>query len=151
MRDEILSSADAQHMDTSRYEVSNLEDIEFDLEDPDLNTDAVFGPGIATPFSPSTINGSEMGSLSENPTLIYEGQDKEKSPPGTPPPTTPFSERPIQPPVLMRSHPFGTRTENVPIVYKQICLISLYYRYCVCFSVKTTLKVPYFIVTIFKK
>ena len=49
--------------------------------------------------------------MAENPTLTDEEQDKENSPPL---PITPLSERPIQTPVLMRSRPFGTETENVP-------------------------------------
>ena len=51
-----------------------------------------------------------MASLAENPHLIDEEQVKEKSPP--PHPTTPVSEKTTQISVLMRSRPFGTRTEN---------------------------------------
>ena len=54
-----------------------------------------------------------MSSLSENPILIDEEQDKEKSPPPTHPKTL-VSERPTQPPVLMRSQLFGTKIENAP-------------------------------------
>ena len=52
-----------------------------------------------------------MGFLVENRIVIDEEQDKEKSPPH---PVTPVSELPNQPPLLMRSHLFGTITENVP-------------------------------------
>ena len=50
MRDEVLSSVGAQDLDTSSYQVSNLEDIEFNWEDSQLDLDAVFRPGIDTPF-----------------------------------------------------------------------------------------------------
>ena len=50
MRDEILSSVGAQDLDTSSYQVSDLEDIEFNWEDSQSDMDAVFRPGIDTPF-----------------------------------------------------------------------------------------------------
>ena len=50
--------------------------------------------------------------MAENPILIAEEQDNENSPP--PHPTIPVSERPMQPPVLLRSRPYGTRFENFP-------------------------------------
>ena len=53
-----------------------------------------------------------MGSTGANPILIDEEQSKENTP--SPLPTTPVSERQTQPPALMRSRRFGTRTENVP-------------------------------------
>ena len=78
MRDVVLSSVRAQHMDTSGYQVSNLEDIHW--EDPDLNFDAVFRPGINTHFTPSTFNDFEMGLMAENRILIDEEQNKENYP-----------------------------------------------------------------------
>ena len=58
MRHEVLSTVGAQNMDTSGYQVSNLEDIEFQFQDPDLNLDTVFPPGIDTLFHPelSTVS-----------------------------------------------------------------------------------------------
>ena len=56
MRVEVLSSEGAQIIDTIGYQVSGLEDIEVHWEDPDLNVDAKFRPGISTPFSNSTFN-----------------------------------------------------------------------------------------------
>ena len=50
MRDEVLSSVGSQDMDTSSYEVTDLEDIEFHLEHLDLNMDAIFKPRIDTSF-----------------------------------------------------------------------------------------------------
>ena len=49
MRDEVLSSVGAQDLDTSSYQVSDLEDIEFNWENSQLEMDAVFRPGIDTP------------------------------------------------------------------------------------------------------
>ena len=51
-----------------------------------------------------------MSSLAENPILIDEEQDKENFPHLL---TTPISETSTQPPVLIRSCPFGTRNESV--------------------------------------
>ena len=113
MRAEVLSSVGAQNKDTNGYQVTaDVDDVEFYWKNDQLGVDAVFRPSIDTFFSPSTLNSFQKGSRSENLVLIEEEQDKENSPP--PHPTTPVSERPTQPPVLKRSHPFGTRIENVP-------------------------------------
>ena len=56
MRDEVLSSVGAQDLDTSSYQVSDLEDIELNWESSQLDMDAVFRPGIDTPFSPTTFD-----------------------------------------------------------------------------------------------
>ena len=113
MPDEVILSVGAQYMDTSGYQVSDLEDIEIELHwvDPDLSMDVVYQPGIDTLFSPSDFNDSEIDSRAENPNMIDEEQNKGNCPPL---PSTPFSKRPIETPVLMRSHPFTTRIENIP-------------------------------------
>ena len=49
MRDDVLSSVGTQDLDTSSYQVSDLEDIEFNWENSQLEMDAVFRPGIDTP------------------------------------------------------------------------------------------------------
>ena len=91
MRDEILSSVGAQDLDTSSYQFSDLEDIEFNWENPQLDMDAVFRPGIDTLFSPTTFDDLLMGDGSvENPIVLDEEENKEKDPP----PTTPESVRP---------------------------------------------------------
>ena len=95
MRDEVLSSVDAQDMDTSRYQVSDLENIEFHWEDVNLNMDAFFLQGIDTPFPLhlSTIFRWDQWLKTENPFLIDEEQDMETSPPL---PTTPvWRDQPI--------------------------------------------------------
>ena len=55
IRDEVLSRVGVQNLDTSSYQVSDLEDIEFNWENSQLDMDAVFRPGIDTPFSPTTL------------------------------------------------------------------------------------------------
>ena len=117
MRDEVLSSVGAQDLGTSSYQVSNLEDIEINWEDSQLDMDAVFRPGIDTPFSPSTFDDSSMEKTVKNSIVLDEEQDKENAPP----PTTPESVRPTEPPRLQRNRAFGARIENVPdYVYRNL-------------------------------
>ena len=111
MREEVLSSVGAQDLDTSSYHVSDVEDIEFNWENSQLDMDAAFRPGIDTPFSPTKFDDLLMGDGSvENPIVLDEEEDKENAPP----PTTPESVRPTEPPRLQRSRAFGARMENVP-------------------------------------
>ena len=56
MIEEVLSSVGPQDLDTSSYQVSDLEDIEFNWENSQSDMDAVFRPGIDTPFSPTTFD-----------------------------------------------------------------------------------------------
>ena len=116
MRDEVLSSVGAQDLDTSSYQVSDLEDIEFNWENDQLVLDDVFRPGIDTPFSPTVFDDLLMGDGSVgNPIVLdEEEEDKENV-------TTPVSERPTEPPRLQRSRAFGARIENVPdYVYRNL-------------------------------
>ena len=86
MKDEVLSSVGAQDLDTSSYQVSDLEDVEFNWENSQLDMDSVFRPGIDTPFSPTVFDDLLMGDgPAENPSMLNEEQDKENAPP----PTTP--------------------------------------------------------------
>ena len=111
MIEEVFSSVGAQDLDTSSYQVSDLEDIEFNWEDSQLDMDAVFGPNIDTPFSPTTFDDLLMGDRSvEKPIALDEEEDKENAPPST----IPESVRPTEPPRLQRSRAFGARMENVP-------------------------------------
>ena len=106
MRDEVLSSAGAQDLDTSSHQVSDLEDKEFNWEGSQLDMDAVFRPGIDTPFSPTTFDDLLMGDGSiENPIVLDEEEDKENAPP----PTTPETVRHTEPPRLQRCRAFGAR------------------------------------------
>ena len=127
MRDEVLSSVGAQDLDTSSYQVSDLEDIEFNWENSQLNMDSVFRPGIDTPFSPTVFDDFLMvyGSV-ENPIVLDEEQDKENVP-------TTVSERLFDPPRLLRSRAFGARIENVPdYVYRNLFEKVLP---CLCFDI----------------
>ena len=109
MRDDVLSSVGAQDMDKSDYQVSDRDDVEYYWEIDQLDVDAVFRPGIDTPFSPTAFDDLEMGGSAENPILLDEEEDMENSPA-----TTPVSERPTRPPALLRSCPLGKRIKNVP-------------------------------------
>ena len=62
--------------------------------------DAVFRPGIYTPFSPTTFDDLSMEGSVENPTVLDEEENKKNAPP---PPSTPVSARPTEPPRLQRS------------------------------------------------
>ena len=94
-------------MDTSGYQVCDLDDAEFYWEIDHLAVDAVFRPGRDTNFSPSTFIDFEMGSLTKNPIVFDEDQDKQNYPLLFP--TTRVSETPTQPPVLMRSQSIGVK------------------------------------------
>ena len=117
MRNEVLSSVGAEDLDTSSYQVSDLEDIEFNWENSQLDMDSVFRPGIDTTFSPTVFDDLLMGDGAvENPIVLDEEQDKENAPP-----TTPVSECPTETPRLLRSRAFGARIENVPdYVYRNL-------------------------------
>ena len=116
MTDEILSSVGAQHLNTSSYQVSDLEDIEFNWENSQLDMDSVFRPSINTPFSPTVFDDFLMVDRSvENPIVLDEEEDKVNAP------TTPESVRPNEPPRLQRSRAFGARIESVPdYVYRNL-------------------------------
>ena len=119
MREEVLSSVGAQDTDTRGHELSDLEDIEFRWEDPAVDMDSVYRPGIDTPFSPSIFDDFQIEVLTAaNPIIVDDEEDKEKSAPTA---STPKSERPTEPPRLLRSRPFGTRLKNVPeYVYRTL-------------------------------
>ena len=118
MTEEVLSSVGAQDLDTSSYQVSDLENIEFNCENSQLEMDAVFKLGIDTPFSPTTFDDLLMGVGSvENPIVLDEEEDKENAPL----PSTPESVRPTEPPRLQRSRAFGARMEILPhYVYRNL-------------------------------
>ena len=130
MRDGVLSSVGAQDLDTSSYQVSDLEDIECNWEDSQFDMDAVFRPGIDTPFSPTTFDDLSMSGSVENPIVLDEEEDKENSPPA---PSRPESVRSTEPPRLRRGHLFGTKIENVPdYVYRNLFQKVLL---CLCFGI----------------
>ena len=92
MRVEVLSSVGAQDLDTSSYQVSDLENIEFNWENSQSDMDAMFRPGIDTTFSPTTFDDLSREGSVENPIVLDEEEEKENAPPLAPP--TPESLRP---------------------------------------------------------
>ena len=132
IRDEVLSSVGAQDLDTSSYQVSDLEDIQFNWENSQLDMDSVFRPGIDTPFSPTTFDDLSMEGSVENPIVLDEEEDKENA---APPPSTPESVRPTEPPRLQRSRAFGARMENVAdYVFRNLFQKVLP---CLCFNISS--------------
>ena len=116
MRDEVLSSVGAQHLDTSSYEVSGLEDIEFKWENSQLAVDAVFRPGIDTPFCPTSVDDLSMGEGSvENPIVLDKEGDNENSHL-----STPESVRPTEPPRLRRRWAIGAGIEMYPNLFVEV-------------------------------
>ena len=81
MRDEVIYSVGAQDLDTSSYQVSDLEGIEFNWENSQLDMDVLFRPGIDTLFSLSTFDDLSMDGSVENPIVLDEEEDKENAPP----------------------------------------------------------------------
>ena len=101
MRHKVHSRVGAKNMDTSGYHLTDLEDIGFHWEDPDLNMDAVFRPGNGTHFSPTAFDSLEKGGSVEN-AFVLDDEENEKNLL----PTTAVSERPNKSPALLRSRPF---------------------------------------------
>ena len=107
MGEEVLSSVGAQDLSTSSYQLSDLEDIEFNWENDQLDLDAVFRPGIDSPFSPTTIDDLLMEGSFENPIVLEEQEDKENAAP-----TTPVSERPTEPPQITEKSCFWSKNRK---------------------------------------
>ena len=118
MRDEVLSSVGIQDLDTSSYQVSDLEDIEFNWENSQLDMDAGIRPGKDT-FSPTTFDDLSMEGSVENPIVLDDEEYKENAPH----PSTPESVRPTEPPMLQRSGAFGARIENCFNKYYRVCVL----------------------------
>ena len=116
MRHEVLSSVGAQDLDTSSYQVSDLEDIEFNWENSEM--DAVFRPGIDTPFSQTTFDDLSMGGSAENPIVLDEERDKENYPRT---PSTPESVRPTESSRAAEKLSIWSKKENFPdYVYRNL-------------------------------
>ena len=109
MRDEVLSSVGLKTWTLAaiKYPISKTE---FNWENSQLDMDAVFRPGIDTPFSPNIFDEFSMEGSVVNPIVLDQEEDKDNA---APPPTTPESVRPTKPPRLKRSRAFGARMENV--------------------------------------
>ena len=118
MRDKVLSSVGPQDLDTSCYQLTDLEDIEFNWKNSQLDMDAVYRPGIDTSFSPTTFDYLSMERSGGNPIVMCKEEDKEKFPPF---PSTPLPVRPTEPPSLQRIPAFGATIENIPdYVYRNL-------------------------------
>ena len=70
MRGDLLSSVGAQDLDTSSYQVSDVQDKEFNRENSQMDLAAVLRPGIDTPFSPTTFGDLSMEGSVGNPILL---------------------------------------------------------------------------------
>ena len=124
MREEVLSSVGAQDLDTSNYQVSDLEDIEFNWENSQLELDAVFRPGIDTPFSPTFFDDLSMEGSVENPIVLDEQEDKENAPS-----STPESVRPTEAPGCREVALLEHERKMYPIMFLENCFNEFY---CVC-------------------
>ena len=103
-------------MNARGFDLSDLEDINFFHENPQLEIDAVFKPGIDTPFLPTAFDNLGMVGSSEHPMVLDEGEDQEKNLP-----TSPLSEWPTGSPRSLKPRLLGRRFENVPkSVYKTL-------------------------------
>ena len=124
MRDEVPSSVGVQDLDTSSYQGSDLEDLEFNWENPQLDMDAVFSPGIDALFL-------------QLPLTIYRWRDQLKTP-------LCWTKRKTRRMLLLQQHPSlyprnlpGCREVALvehewklyPIMFLEICFIKYY---CVC-------------------
>ena len=89
--------------------MSDLDDVELYWEHDQVDEDAVLRLGIDTPFSPTAFDDLEIRISAENPFLLDEKEDKEKSLP-----TTPVPEKPTRLAALLKVCPFGTRKKIVP-------------------------------------
>ena len=138
MRDEVLSSVGAQDLDTSSYQLTDLDGIVFNWKNSQMDMNAVFRPGIHTPFCPGTFDDLSMEGSVENPIKLDEEGDKEKAPP----PSTPVSVRPTEPPRLLRSRAFRARIANVPdFVFR---ILFQYVLPCLCFDIIYNYRISFY-------
>ena len=143
MRDEVLSSVGAQDLDTSSYQVSDLEDIEINWEISQLDMDALFIRGIDTLFSPTTFDDFLMEGSVENSIVLAKRKTRRKH--------------------LLHQHSNLSDPWNLPgcrevalleqeeevhpTIFLEICF-KRYYRACVL--IYTIIIVFHFIITSFK-
>ena len=103
MREEVLSSVGAQDTDTRGHDYPIY--IDFSWEYLAVDMDSVYRSGNGNPFFLSIFDDFQMeeGSTTANQKIVNDEEDKENSAPTT---TTPESQRPAEPPRLLRSCPF---------------------------------------------
>ena len=119
---------EAQDLDTSSYQVSDLEIIEFNWENSQLEMDTMCRPGIETAFSPKIFDDSSMGGSVENPIVLDKQQDKANSP--HPPSSTSESVRPWNLPGCRAVVLLEQELKMFRILFKEICF-NKYHRVCV--------------------
>ena len=76
LRAEKLKSLGAQDINTTGYQVFDLYVVRFYEENDQLDADAVFRPGIDTPFPVKTFDDLEIGDSAGNPIPLDEEEDK---------------------------------------------------------------------------
>ena len=116
MQDEVRDSV-GDHDVSSDFVPSDLDDIQFHWENPDIEMDPEYRPDIDTHFSPSLFKNIPVAGSADYPLEIDDEQDKENEYP------TKTHERPLQQPPLHRSlsRLFETRLENIPnSVYRRL-------------------------------
>ena len=104
MQDEVRASV-VDHDVSSNFVPSYLDDVQFHWENQNTDIDAVYRPGTETPFPPSLFENFSVAGIADYPIEIDDEQDKENEYP-----TTPESQRPMQPLPLQKSlsRPFRT-------------------------------------------
>ena len=96
MREEVFSWAGAQEKVISGYEFSDMDDIEFFWENPQLEVGVVFKSRFHSPLPVKTFGCLEIRGFLENAIILDSEEDKRNSPY-----TTLVSERPNQPSQLL--------------------------------------------------
>ena len=82
MQDEVRASV-GDHDVSSDFVPSGLDDIQFHWENPNIDMDAVYRPGIDTPFSPSLFENIPVAGSADYPIEIDDEQDRERVPHNT--------------------------------------------------------------------
>ena len=100
-------------MNTSDYELSDLNDFKFSWVKTELEVDALFEPGTFKLFLPTALNILERRESVEKPNLLDEEEDKRNSPL-----KTPFYGRPNYFPALLQNRQFATKLESALDVSK---------------------------------
>ena len=66
-------------MDTSGYELSDLDEIDFLWKNPQLKLNSAMRPRIDFPYFPLAFDSLELGESVENPILLVNEEEKEKN------------------------------------------------------------------------
>ena len=129
LREEVLSRAGAQDMDTSGYELSDLEQINFCWENLHSQVDVVFRRGVDTPFSPTAFDGLKMGKLVENPILSTMKKKRRNGHP----PVQSLGDA-VNPLRCCEFDHLEHELKKFPITVPEFCSQKFY---CICIFIKT--------------